>query len=202
MTATTTPGPPRLFLVRHGDTAWSDSHRHTGWTDIPLTAAGEDRARQLGRRLRGERFDRLFTSPLVRASRTAELIDLPVPTEPDPDLVEWDYGDYEGRTTADIQRERPGWDLFRDGVPHGESADQIAARADRFLAVARAAGGTVAAVSSAHVIRVIAARWLGLPPQAAAYFYTATASIGILGHEHGRPVILLWNDDGTLDRPA
>jgi probable phosphoglycerate mutase len=186
---------PKLFLVRHGDTEWTDTRRHTGRTDVPLNARGEGRARQLGDALRRETFARVFTSPLVRARRTCELAGFGDRAEVEPALVEWDYGRYEGRTTADIQRERPGWNLFRDGAPGGETIDQVTARADAFVAKARAADANVLAFSSGHTIRVIAARWLGLPPADARHFFTATASIGVLGYEHdrGEPVVLLWN---------
>jgi probable phosphoglycerate mutase len=187
---------PRLFLIRHGDTEWTDSHRHTGLTDIPLTPRGEERGRELGARLQGETFTRVFTSPLVRARRTCELVGYAGHADVNPDLVEWDYGDYEGLASVEIKRNRLDWNLFRDGVPHGESPEQVAARADRFLDTVRPMDGDVAAFSSGHIIRMIAARWLGMPPLAAKFFYSATASVGILGYEHTRnePVVLLWND--------
>jgi probable phosphoglycerate mutase len=194
--ATTAPHDlPRLFLVRHGDTEWTDTRRHTGRTDVPLNSRGEERARQLGALLQRETFTRVFTSPLVRARRTCELAGYGDRAVVEPALVEWDYGDYEGRTTADIQRRHPGWNLFRDGAPGGETIARVAARADAFLSRVRAAGGNVLAFSSGHTIRVIAARWLGLPPDAARLIYTATASIGVLGYEHdlSEPVVLLWN---------
>jgi broad specificity phosphatase PhoE len=192
---------PKLFLIRHGDTDWTDRHQHTGRTDVSLNAIGEERARRLGARLNPERFDQVFTSPLVRARRTCELAGFSARAEVNPDLIEWDYGDYEGRTTSEIQRERPDWNLFRDGAPNGESPEQVAVRADRFLEVVRPIGGDVAAFSSGHIIRMIAARWLRLSPLAAKYFYTTTASVGILGYEHDRnePVVLLWNDVCPLD---
>jgi broad specificity phosphatase PhoE len=187
---------PRLFLVRHGATEWTESRRHTGLTDIPLSAAGEARARQLGERLRTETFARVYTSPLARARRTCELAGFGARAEVDADLVEWHYGDYEGLTTADILKARPDWRLFRDGAPGGESPADVAARADRFVEKVRLAGGDVVAFSSGHTIRVIAARWLGLDPAAGRYFYAATASVHVLGYEHDRtePVVLLWND--------
>ncbi|MDB5296071.1 MAG: putative phosphoglycerate mutase family protein [Phycisphaerales bacterium] len=187
---------PRLFLVRHGDTEWADAGRHTGLTDVPLSAGGEARARALAGRLAGETFARVFTSPLARARRTCELCGCAGRAEVNADLVEWDYGSYEGRTSGQIRHERPDWELFRDGAPGGESPDLVAARADRFLDVARWVEGDVVAFSSGHFIRVLAARWLALPPSDATFFYTATASVGILGYEHGRAdrVILLWND--------
>lgn len=185
---------PRLFLIRHGETAWSLSGQHTGLSDIPLTANGEAKARTLGERLKGESFARVFTSPLIRAKRTSELAGFNA--EVNADLVEWNYGSYDGKTGAEIRRDRPGWDVFRDGAPGGESPEQAAARADRFLQLFLTIGGDVAAFSSGHFIRLLAARWLGLPTVEAEHFYTATASVSILGYEHGREdrVILLWND--------
>jgi broad specificity phosphatase PhoE len=193
---------PRLFLLRHGNTDWSDSGKHTGRTDIPLNATGEQHARLLGERLKGERFSRVFVSPLLRVRRTCQLAGLADQGEINQDLTEWDYGDYEGLLTANVHRTRPEWNLYRDGAPNGESAEQVAARADQFIELVRPITGDVAAFSSAQIIRMIAARWLGLPPVAAKYFYTDTASVGILGYEHNRsqPVIHLWDDVGALDK--
>jgi broad specificity phosphatase PhoE len=194
------PAAPRLFLIRHGETAWTLTGQHTGLTDIPLTPAGESKAAVLGERLRVLRdgngsFTRVFTSPLIRARRTCELAGFGEVATVDADLVEWNYGQYDGLTSAQINRDRPDWDLFRDGVPGGESPEQAAARADRFLERVRMLEGDVAAFSSGHFIRLLAARWLDLPTVAAKHFYTATASIGILGYEHGREdrAVLLWN---------
>ena len=200
MVATKAPCPPRLFLLRHGNSDWSDSRKHTGRTDIPLNASGEQHALLLGARLKGETFARIFVSPLIRVRRTCELAGFAEDAEVDPDLTEWDYGDYEGLLTADVHRTRPDWYLYRDGAPGGESPEQVAARADRFIQRVRSIDGEVAAFSSAQIIRMIAARWLGLPPLAAQYFYTDTASVGILGYEHdrSRPVVHLWDDVGTL----
>jgi probable phosphoglycerate mutase len=186
---------PKLFLVRHGATEWTDTRRHTGLTDIPLNAAGEARARALGERLRTETFSRVYTSPLARARRTCELAGFSARAEADADLVEWDYGAYEGLTTAQILRGRPDWNLFRDGAPGGESPRQVGARADRFIARARSGAGNVVGFSSGHAIRVIAARWLGLGPEAGRYFVADTASVHVLGYEHDRtePALLLWN---------
>lgn len=191
----------RLYLIRHGDTAWSEARRHTGLTDVPLTHHGKHQARRLGRQLKGLGFARIFTSPLRRARRTCELAGFAMEAEPDPDLMEWDYGDYEGRTTADIRRERPDWDLFRDGCPNGEMPQDVAERAERFIRKVQGEQGDVLAFSSGHIIRVIAARWLTLGPQAAKYFLSSTASIGMLGYEHAstEPVIHLWNAHGELD---
>lgn len=190
---------PRLFLIRHGETAWSLTGQHTGLTDIPLTAEGETKARSIGERLRRIRgdappFTRVFASPLIRARRTCELAGFSS-AEIDPDLVEWNYGEYDGLTSAQIRQARPDWALYRDGAPGGESPAEANGRADRFLKRLRELEGDVAAFSSGHFIRLLAARWLGLPTVAAAGFYTATASISILGYEHGREdrVVLLWN---------
>ena len=181
------PELPRLFLARHGDTAWTDSRRHTGRTDIPLNEAGERRARQIGERLRRYSFARVFTSPLQRASKTCELAGFGAVAQVDPDLVEWDYGRFEGTLTGDILKERPGWELFRDGCPGGESPGDVAARADGFIARVRQVEGDTLAFSSGHIIRMIAARWLGLPPTAGRYFYCRPASVGVLAYEHMNP---------------
>jgi broad specificity phosphatase PhoE len=189
---------PALYLARHGETAWTLSGQHTGLTDVPLTERGEQDARRLGERLRGLSFAQVLTSPLQRASRTCELAGFGPAAEQDRDLLEWNYGRYEGRTSADIHKERPDWDLFRDGCPDGEQAADVGARVDRVIARARAAPGDVLLFSSAHVLRVLAARWLGLEPGAGKYFLLATASLSVLGYEHNRsqPVIRLWDDAG------
>jgi probable phosphoglycerate mutase len=187
---------PRLFLARHGDTAWTDSRQRTGRTDLPLNERGEERARQLGERLRDFSFARVFTSPLQRASKTSALAGFGEVAVLDPDLVEWDYGRYEGRLTKDILKERPGWEMFRDGCPDGESPEDVAARADRFIGRVCDSEGAVLAFSSAHIIRMIAARWLGLPPGAGRFFFCRPASVGVLGFEHNsrdEPIIGLWN---------
>ncbi len=187
---------PKLFLARHGDTAWTDSHQRTGRTDIPLNAAGEERARQLGERLRKYSFARVFTSPLQRASKTCELAGFGAVAEVDPDLVEWDYGRFEGMLTRQIVKQQPGWELFRDGCPDGESPGDVAARADDFIVRTRRIEGNVLAFSSGHIIRMIAARWLGLPPAAGRFFYCRPASVGVLGYEHknrDEPIVALWN---------
>jgi broad specificity phosphatase PhoE len=186
-----------IHLARHGDTAWTISGQHTGHTDLPLTERGERNARALGERLRGRKFARVFTSPLQRAVRTCELAGFDSIAEADPDLVEWDYGEYEGRRTAEIHAERPGWLLFRDGCPGGEAPNQVGARADRVIARLRAVGGgDVLLFSSGHFLRVLTARWLGLDAAAGAYFILGTASLSSLGYEHDRtePAIRLWND--------
>jgi probable phosphoglycerate mutase len=204
MPARETDHAPRLFLLRHGNTDWSDSRKHTGRTDIPLNETGEQHALFLGARLIGERFARVFVSPLLRARRTCQLAGFAGTCEIDSDLTEWDYGDYEGLLTADVHRTDPDWYLYRDGAPGGESPAQVAVRADRFIERVRPIDGDVAAFSSAQIIRMIAARWLGLAPLEARLFYTETASVGILGYEHDRiqPVVHLWDDVGTLEKAS
>jgi len=187
---------PTISLARHGDTAWSLSGQHTGLTDLPLNEQGERNAQRLGERLRGLHFAKVFTSPLQRAARTCELAGFGSGAEVDRDLVEWNYGEYEGRTTVDIHKERPGWFLFDDGCPGGESPAQIGARADRVVGRLRAVAGDVLVFSSGHFLRVLTARWLGLAPGAARYFLLGTASLSVLSYEHGpsEPAIKLWND--------
>jgi probable phosphoglycerate mutase len=191
---------PLLYIGRHGETAWSLSGQHTGRTDLPLTENGEHQARALGERLRGVSFAKVLTSPSQRAVRTAALAGFGAVAAVDPDLAEWDYGAYEGRRTADILTERPDWQLFRDGAPDGESPEAIGARADRVVAQIRAVHGNVLVVSSAHISRVLAARWLGQPAAGSRYFVLGTASLSILGYEHNltEPVIRLWNDTSHL----
>jgi len=187
---------PKLYLVRHGDTAWTDSEQYTGRTDLPLNARGEEHARQLGERLRGFSFIRVFTSPLQRAAKTCNLAGFGSAVEVDPDLIEWDHGSFEGVLARDVRREHPGWELFRDGCPCGESPQEVAARADRFIARVQEVRGNVLAFSSGHIIRMIAARWNGLAPAAGRVFFCRPASVGVLGFEHenrGLPIIRLWN---------
>src|SRR5881296_3917191 len=157
-------GLPVVYLARHGETGWSLSGQHTGLTDLPLTPNGERNARRLADRLKGMTFAKVFTSPLQRAHRTCELAGFGTVAEADHDLVEWDYGQYEGRRTAEILAERPDWQLFRDGCPGGESPAQVATRADRIVDRVRAVQGDVLLFSSGHFIRVLTARWLGLEP--------------------------------------
>jgi broad specificity phosphatase PhoE len=202
---------PDVYLARHGETAWSLSGLHTGRTDIPLTERGEQNARKLRGRLEGITFTEVLVSPLRRARRTCELAGFPAVATVTPDLVEWDYGDYEGRLTSDIRRERPGWYLFRDGCPGGESLAAVGARADRVIARLRAIGGRVLAFGHGHFSRVLAARWMDLTPEDARHLLLSTASLSIVGYEHtlDDPAILLWNDDHhantggqeTLTRP-
>lgn len=187
---------PRLFLARHGDTAWTDSHQKTGRTDLPLNERGEEHARQIGVELSRFSFSHVFTSPLQRASRTCELAGFGAGARVDPDLLEWDYGRFEGKRTGEVLEESPGWELYRDGCPDGESPGDVAARADRLIARVHKMAGDVLAFSSGHIIRMIAARWLGLPPATGRFFYCDPASVGVLGFEHSsqeEPVIRLWN---------
>ena len=189
---------PVVYLARHGDTAWTHSGQHTGLTDLPLTPDGERNARRLGERLKGMAFAKVFTSPLQRASRTCELAGYGVVAETDPDLVEWNYGQYEGLRSEEILAKRPDWQLFRDGCPGGESPAAISERADRVVRRARAVAGDVLLFSSGHFIRVLAARWLALGSASAGkYFLLSTASLSAVGYEHNlsQPVIRLWNDD-------
>jgi probable phosphoglycerate mutase len=187
---------PVIYLARHGETAWSLSGQHTGRTDLPLTERGERNARALGERLRGLTFAKVYTSPLQRAARTCELAGFGAAAEIDPDLVEWDYGQYEGRRTAEIHAERPDWHLFRDGCPGGESPGEIGARADRVVGRVRTVKGDVLVFSSGHFLRVLAARWLGLDAAGGRYLLLGTASLSALGYEHHQtePVIRLWNE--------
>jgi broad specificity phosphatase PhoE len=187
---------PIVYLARHGETAWTVSGQHTGLTDLPLTERGERNARSLGVRLRGLSFAGVFSSPLRRTMRTCELAGFGAVSKIDRDLLEWDYGQYEGRLTADIHKERPGWQLFRDGCPGGETLDQVGARADRVIARVRAIAGDVLLFSSGHFLRVLAARWLGVEPAAGRYLLLSTASLSALSYEHdlSQPAIRLWDD--------
>jgi broad specificity phosphatase PhoE len=193
---------PVVYLARHGETSWSLSGQHTGRTDLPLTERGERNARALGKRLQGLTFARVLTSPLQRALRTCELAGFGAAAEIDPDLVEWDYGQYEGRRTADIHAELPGWQLFRDGCPGGESPEQVGARADRVIERVRAVRGDVLLFSSGHFLRALASRWLGLEAAGGQYFLLGTASLSALGYEHNlaEPAIRLWNEARHVER--
>lgn len=186
----------RVFIVRHGETAWSKSGQHTGRTDIELSPQGEANAALLGGLLHQVPFSRVFSSPRRRAAATCELAGFGALRETDPDLAEWDYGDFEGLRTADIRKSAPGWRLFRDGCPGGESVAQVCARADRVVARLLPLGGTVALFTHGHFSRVLAARWVGQPAEFGEHLLIDTASVGILSHEHGdrlSPVISLWN---------
>jgi probable phosphoglycerate mutase len=187
---------PVIYLARHGETAWSLSGQHTGLTDLPLTPRGERNARQLGERLKGLTFASVLTSPLQRASRTCALAGFGAVAEVERDLVEWNYGQYEGRRSDEIHKERPDWQLFRDGCPGGETPEQVGARADRVVSRVRAVPGNVLLFSSGHFLRVLTARWLGLEAAGGRYFLLSTASLSALGYEHNlsEPVLRLWND--------
>ncbi len=184
--------PPRVVLIRHGETAWSRDRRHTGRTDIPLTPRGEVQAASLAPRLAAWHFEQVLVSPLSRARLTAELAGLEE-VEVTPDLVEWNYGEYEGRTTMSIREDRPAWDLFADGVPGGETIHQVAARVDQVIARIRTGSGDVACVAHAHLLRVLAVRWLGVDPVSARYLVLGPASISVLGWEREQPVLEHWN---------
>jgi broad specificity phosphatase PhoE len=183
-----------ILLIRHGETTWSASHRHTSYTDLELTPDGERQARALATMLTGRRFVRVLSSPRQRALRTAHLAGLTVDVA-DPDLAEWNYGEYEGRTSADIHQDQPHWNLWTDGSPGGESPAQVGERLDRVIA--RVAPlldqGSVAVIAHGHSLRVLGARWIGLPPSAGGLLRLDTATVSVLGHEHGRQVIRRWN---------
>lgn len=187
---------PQIYLARHGETTWSASRQHTGLTDLPLTEEGEREARHLRDRLKGIHVAHVLTSPLQRASRTCELAGFGDVADVDKDLVECDYGDYEGKKTTEIIRLKPGWELFRDGCPNGESVADVAVRADRVIARLRVIDSNVLLFSHGHFLSVFAARWLGLDTSAGRHFYLDTAALSILGYHHDNndPVIRLWND--------
>ena len=187
---------PAIYLARHGETAWSLTGQHTGLTDLPLTERGERNARRLGERLAGLAFAKVFTSPLQRAARTCELAGFGSIAEVDRNLVEWNYGEYEGLRTTEIRAKNPDWQLFRDGCPGGESPDHVGTRADQVVSRVRGIKGDVMIFSSGHFLRALAARWLGLEPAAGRFFMLTTASVSVLGYENSlsQPVIRLWND--------
>ena len=191
---------PVIYLARHGETAWTISGQHTGLTDLPLTPVGENNAKKLGHALKGLSFARVFSSPLRRASQTCELAGFRASVEFLHDLVEWDYGEYEGRTSAEILAERPNWQLFRDGCPGGESPQQVAARADRVVDLVRSVPGNVLLFSSGHFLRMLAARWAGIDIVDARSLMLSTGSLSVLGYEGSlaRPAIRLWNDTHHL----
>ena len=192
--ATPEPVERQLWLARHGETDWSRLGRHTGRTDVPLTDVGRDQAASLGERLRGRDFDLVLTSPLVRAAETARLAGFGDVVTEEPDLMEWDYGDLEGRLTIDIRDELPGWTIWRGPWPGGEAIDEVAARADRVIARIRAFDGDALVFGHGHLLRVLAARWLGLGPEAGGMLTLSTATISLLGWERGSPVIERWNE--------
>ena len=182
-----------LWLIRHGETEWSASGAHTGRSDIPLTAAGRQQATAIGRWLDGKKFSLVLESPLERARETCLLAGYGGAAQIDPNLREWDYGDYEGRTTSDIQREIPGWSLWDNGPRNGETVAQVGARAEAAIARAAAAQGDAALFAHGHLLRILTARWLGLAPSAGRLFALSTATISTLGHEHENRVITRWN---------
>jgi broad specificity phosphatase PhoE len=188
---------PTIYAARHGETEWSLSGQHTGITDLPLTEHGERDAHKLGGRLRGLTFTKVFTSPLQRARRTCEVAGFGAQAEVLHDLMEWNYGHFEGVRTRDIHRERPGWDLFRDGCPGGETAELVGVRADRVVSTIRGIDGNVLLFSSSHFLRVLAARWIGLKPTGGRHFVLGTTALSAFGYEHddpAQPVIHMWND--------
>jgi probable phosphoglycerate mutase len=193
------PGP-RIWIVRHGQTEWSLAGRHTGRTDIPLTPEGEQEARRLGERLRKETFAAVLTSPLRRAKQTCELAGFGDRAEVLADLMEWNYGGYEGLTSAEIRAMRPNWRLFRDGCPEGERLEHVLVRADRVVARLRSAAGNVLVFSHGHLLRVVATRWTGIPPDLGGRLYLSPCSVSILGTDSGsgEPAIRLWNDVSHL----
>jgi probable phosphoglycerate mutase len=193
---------PAILLARHGETEWSLSGQHTGTTDIPLTDNGREAARRLGRRLGGREFALVLTSPLQRARETCQLAGLGERAQIDENLREFDYGEYEGRTTKEIREERPDWDLWRDGNPGGETAGQVGARVDAVILRAREAGGDVALFAHGHVLRVLGARWCGLAPEAGRLLSLGTAALCDLGYEHENSSIWLWNDTSHLHAPG
>ena len=188
---------PEIYLARHGETQWSLTGQHTGMTDIPLTEHGERNSRSLGKLLEGVSFAKVWTSPLQRARQTCELAGLGDVAALDEDLVEWNYGEYEGVRTVDIQKKHPGWNIFEHGCPGGETIDDIAARADRVIERIRRVDGNVIVFSHGHFLRVLATRWILLPPIEARRCMLTTASLSMLGYEHNldEPVIRHWNDD-------
>jgi broad specificity phosphatase PhoE len=187
----------QVWLVRHGTTEWSTSGRHTGRTDIPLTAGGEQAARALRPVLAAHEFSLQLSSPLIRAAHTAQLAGCS--PQPEPDLMEWDYGSYEGRTTAAIREERPGWNIWADGVLGGETAAEVAARADRVIARARAADGDTLLFAHGHLLRILGARWIGAPPSTGQHLLLSTAAFCVLGWERETPALARWNDTSHLN---
>jgi probable phosphoglycerate mutase len=184
---------PEIWLIRHGETEWSLSGQHTGRTDLPLTVAGEQRAREIGRFLAGRPFALVLTSPLTRARETCRLAGYGEVAQIEPDLREWDYGDYEGLTSEQIQKSVPGWTIWTAPVPHGETIQQVAARASRVIERASGAGGDVALFAHGHLLRILTACWLGIAPDGGRFFALSAGSLSVLGHEHETRVISQWN---------
>ena len=183
-----------LYLIRHGETEWSRARRHTGRTDLPLSPAGEAEAKALGQHLRGLEVDRVLSSPLTRATATAQLAGFGDRVELNDALLEFDYGDYEGLTSAEIRATHPGWDLFRDGCPGGETVEAAAARARKLLDSLIDTDGRIMLFSHGHQLRILTTCYLGLPPDAARHLFLGTASLSVLGDEHEWPAMLLWNE--------
>ena len=194
--------PQAIYLARHGQTEWSLSGKHTGRSDIPLTSHGEHEAVLLGERLRGITFTHVLSSPLQRARRTAELAGFGGVVQPEPDLLEWHYGEFEGLRSGEIHRLQPDWNLFRDGCRGGESVAEISDRADRLLEKLKMLDGTILLFAHGHILRVLGPRFLGLDASNGRYFFLGTGSVSILGYEHppNDPVIQLWNDRSYLER--
>lgn len=192
---------PKIYLARHGETAWTITGQHTGRVDLPLTEHGECQARKLAERLQGRAFAKVFASPLHRARRTCELAGFGAVAEIDPDLVEWDYGKYEGLRNVEIVREHPGWQRFRDGYPGGETPAQVAVRADRVVNRVRAVAGEVLLFSSGDFLKVLAARWIGMDAIHGGSFMLDTASVSVLGYQDSleQSTIQIWNDTCHLD---
>jgi broad specificity phosphatase PhoE len=195
---------PLIYLARHGETIWTISGQHTGRTDLPLTARGERNATRLADRLKGLTFEKVFCSPLQRVRRTCELAGFGSVAAIDPNLLEWDYGQYEGLRSAEIHATRPDWQLFRDGCPGGESPDDVGKRADLVVNRVRGTDGNVLLFSSGHFLRMLAARWLGLPPSGGRFFLLRTASVSALSYEHSlsQPVIWIWDDTQHAEESA
>jgi probable phosphoglycerate mutase len=190
----------RIWLVRHGETEWSKSGQHTGRTDIPLTAMGERQGQALGRTLAGRQFALVLTSPLARARETCRLAGLASAAQPSDDLLEWDYGLYEGRTTAEVRTEQPGWSIWTTPMPKGETVEQVGERTRRVIERVAAVDGDVALFAHAHVLRILAACWIGLPPIHGRSLTLGTASLSVLGYERQTRVIEVWNQDWRLRR--
>lgn len=193
-----TEQPYQVWLFRHGATEWSETGQHTGRTDIPLTDAGKSRAKAIGRRLKGRPFSLVLSSPLVRAVETCQLAGYGEDVQLTDDLMEWDYGDYEGCRTVDIQKERPGWSLWSEGVPNGETVEQVGRRAGKVLERAASVDGDVALFSHGHMLRVLSACWLGQSPTDGQLFALGTAAVCVLGYEHDYHVIRRWNESSHL----
>lgn len=187
------PDHPTVTLIRHGETEWTVARRHTGRTDVPLTEAGRQQAKLLGARLAGRSFDLVLTSPLSRAAETCQLAGLGDAAVARDELMEWDYGAYDGRTSAEIRQDRPGWLLWTDGVPDGETAEQVAARVDRVIIEIQAMSGAVAVFAHGHLLRVFGARWVDQGPAFGGHLMLGTAALCELGWEHGVPAITVWN---------